>query len=157
MILGSHGPMLLLIHLLLLELDLLLELHLMRVGGPGYPALAGLLDTLRLHLGLGLRLAALLLFGLLGKVVNLPIPLDVEDLLLMLLLDEDSVWVGENLSLAGPSRGGQFALLPGGLRSNNPACVRSGLLVHLLLDICVGGGDLTDGFRLGNRLVCYDP
>jgi hypothetical protein len=130
----------------------------MRVRCPGDPALAGLLDTLRLHLGLGLPLAALLLFGLLGKVVNLPIPLDVEDLLLlMLLLNEDSVWVGENLPLAGPSRGGQFALLSGSLRSSHPACVRSGLLVRLLLDICVGGGDLTDGFRLGNRLVCYDP
>lgn len=145
MILGSHGPLLLLIHLLLLELNLFLELHLMRVRCPGYPALAGLLDTLRLHLGLGLRLAALLLFGLLGKVVNLPIPLDVEDLLL-LMLNEDSAWVGENLPLAGPSRGCQFALLPGGLRSIHPACVRSGLLMYLLLDICVGGGDLTDRF-----------
>lgn len=146
MVLGSHGPLLLLIHLLLLELDLLLKLHLMRLSRPGDPALAGLLDTLRLHLGLGLRLAALLLFGLLGKVVNLPIPLEIEDLLLMLLLNEDSVWVGENLPLAGPSRGGQFALLPGSLRSNHPACVRSGLLMHLLLDICVGGGNLTNRF-----------
>jgi len=157
MILGSHGPLLLLIHLLLLELDLLLKLHLMRVRCPGDPSLAGLLDTLRLHLGLGLRLTTFLLFGLLGKVVNLPIPLDIEDLLLLLLLlNEDSVWVGKNLPLARPSRGCQFALLPGSLRSNNPACIRSGLLLHLLLDICVGGGNLTDGFRLSNSLVCYN-
>jgi len=136
MILGSRGPLLLLVHLLLLKLDLLLKLHLMRLRCPRYSALAGLLHTLRLHLGLCLRLAALLLvFGLLGKVVNLPIPLDIEYLLL-LLVNEDSVWIGEHLPLAGPGRGSQFALLPGGLRSDHPACVRSAglLMYHLLLD-----------------------
>jgi hypothetical protein len=149
MILCSRGPLLLLVHLLLLELDLLLKPHLMRLRCPRYPALAGLLHTLRLHLGLCLRLTALLLlFGLLGKVVNLPITLDIEYLLLLLLLvNEDSIWVGENLPLARPGRGSQFTLLPGSLRSDHPACVRSAGLLrhHLLLDgSCVGGGYLTD-------------
>ena len=135
MILGSRGPLLLLVHLLLLELDLLLKPHLMRLRCPRYPALAGLLEALRLHLGLCLRLTALLvLFGLLGKVVNLPITLDIEHLLL--LVNEDSVWVGEHLPLARPGRGSQFALLARSLRSDHPACVRSAGLLrhHLLLD-----------------------
>lgn len=161
MILSSRGPLLLLVHLLLLELDLLLKPHLMRLRRPRYPAMAGLLHTLRLHLGLGLRLAALLLlFSLLGKVVNLPIPLYVEHLLLLLLDIEDSVWVCEQLSLAGPGRGSQFALLPGRLRSDHPASVRSAGLLrhHLLLDgSCVGGGNLTDGFGLGDSLVGDNP
>jgi hypothetical protein len=148
MILGSRGPLLLLVHLLLLEFHLLLKLHLMRLSYPRYPALAGLLEALRLHLGLRLRLAALLLlFGLFGKVVNLPITLNIEHLLLLLLVNEDSIWVGEHLPLTGPGRGSQFALLPGGLRSDHPACVRSAwlLMYHLLLDgTCVGGGYLTD-------------
>ena len=162
MILSSRGPLLLLVHLLLLELDLLLKPHLMRLRRPRYPSLAGLLHTLRLHLGLRLRLAALLLlFRLFGKVVNLPIPLHIEHLLLLLLLNEDSVWVGEYLPLAGPGRGSQLALLPGSLRSDHPAGVRSAGLLrhpHLLLDgSCVRGGDLTDGFGLGDSLVGDNP
>lgn len=153
MVLGSRGSLLLLIHLLLLKLDLLVKLHMMRVRCPGDPALAGLFDTLRLHLGLCMHLTTLLLFCLLRKVVNLPIPLDIEDLLL-LVLNEDSIWVGKNLPLAGPSRGRQFALLPRCLRSNSPACVRPRLLLHhILLDICVRGGNLADGFRLSNSLM----
>ena len=64
MILGSRAPLLLLVHLLLLKLDLFLKHHLMRLRCARDPALASLLDSLRLHLDLGLSLAALLLFGL---------------------------------------------------------------------------------------------